>query len=46
MSVPVFPLYRGLDAPERPNPSVMNMGLWFERFFYDYEPGFGKVRKP
>ena len=46
MSVPVFPLYRGLDAPERPNPSVMNMGLWFERFFHDYEPGFGKVRKP
>lgn len=46
MPVPVFPLYRGLDAPECPDPSVMNMGLWFERFFHDYEPGFGKVRKP
>lgn len=46
MSVPVFPLYGGLDAPERPSPSVMNMGLWFERFFHDYEPGFGKVCKP
>lgn len=45
MPIPVFPLYRGLDAPERPNPSPMNVGLWFERFFHGYESDFAAVNQ-
>ena len=45
MSVPVFPLYRGLQAPLAPNPGTMHMGLWFERFFHGYESDFAAVDK-
>lgn len=43
MSVPVFPLYRGLQAPLAPNPGAMHLGLWFERFFHGYENDFAAV---
>ena len=45
MSVPVFPLYRGLQAPLAPNPGAMHLGLWFERFFHGYESDFAAVDK-
>ena len=45
MSVPVVPLYRGLQAPLAPNPGTMHMGLWFERFFHGYESDFAAVDK-
>ena len=43
MSVPAFPLYRGLEAPLAPSPGAMHMGLWFERFFHGYENDFAAV---
>ena len=43
MSVPTFPLYRGLQAPLAPSPGAMHMGLWFERFFHGYESDFAAV---
>ena len=43
MSAPVFPLYRGLQAPLAPNPGAMHLGLWFERFFHGYENDFAAV---
>ena len=43
MSVPVFPLYRGLQAPLAPNPGAMHLGLWFERFFHGYKNDFAAV---
>ena len=45
MSVPTFPLYRGLQAPLAPSPGAMHMGLWFERFFHGYESDFAAVDK-
>ena len=39
-----FPLYRGLQAPEKPN-SAMHRGLWFERYFHGYESDFTDVDK-
>ena len=45
MSVPTYPLYRGLQAPLAPNPGAMHMGLWFERFFHGYESDFAAVDK-
>lgn len=45
MSVPAFPLYRGLEAPLAPSPGAMHMGLWFERFFHGYENDFAAVNK-
>ena len=41
-----FPLYQGLHAPEKPDASQMNMGLWFERYFHGYESDFSKVQQP
>lgn len=41
-----LPLYQGAHAPERPNASQMNMGLWFERYFHGYESDFSKVNQP
>ena len=43
MSVPTFPLYRGLQPPLAPNPGAMHLGLWFERFFHGYENDFAAV---
>jgi len=34
-----LPLYRGLDAPARPDTGA-HMGLWFERYFSAYDPEF------
>ena len=45
MSVPTFPLYRGLQAPLAPNTGAMHMGLWFERFFHGYKSDFAAVDK-
>jgi CRISPR-associated protein Cmr6 len=42
--MPIFPLYKNLQAPENPN-SAMHSGLWFERFFHGYEINFDKVVK-
>ena len=43
MTVPIYPLYQGLQAPLAPNPTQMHMGLWFERYFSGYEPEFNQV---
>ena len=45
MTVPIYPLYQGLQAPLAPNPAQMHMGLWFERYFSGYEPEFDKVNQ-
>ncbi len=41
----IFPLYQGLNAPNKPDPSKMNMGLWFDRYFHGYADDFSQVDK-
>ncbi len=38
-----LPLYQGLQAPDKPAPATMNMGLWFERYFNAYNEDFSKI---